>query len=96
MVENGNDVAQSISFAEDLVRSRRESPMLLKWWRVEVAPGELGEHTVIGCRLFTYGRAPRMREARFVDVRERVYKWPGGHSGGQGNWGATVSNICRC
>ncbi|KAL6716689.1 hypothetical protein ACLMJK_006257 [Lecanora helva] len=67
-----NDVAHRF-FAEDGC-SEAESPML-RWWRVVFQESSRKNGINIDD---TYKHAQQMRDAGFVDVRERVFKWPVG------------------
>ena len=65
-----NDVAHRF-FAEDGC-SEVESPVL-KWWRVVFQESSKNNGIDLDD---TYRHAQQMRDAGFVDVRERVFKWP--------------------
>ena len=67
-----NDVAHRF-FAGDGC-GEAESPVL-RWWRVVFQESSRSNGIDIDG---TYRHAQRMRDAGFVDVRERVFKWPVG------------------
>ena len=65
-----DDVAHRF-FAEDGC-GEAESPML-RWWRVVFQESSRQNGIDLDG---TYKRAQQMRDVGFVDVRERVFKWP--------------------
>ena len=67
-----NDVAHRF-FAEDGC-GEADSPML-KWWRVVFQQSSTSNGIDIDD---SYRHAQQMRDAGFIDVRERVFKWPVG------------------